>query len=126
MTTDNFELKDSGKRQEFTTGAVRDTAEGKGRYDLISPIATKRLAIVLEKGAKKYSSRNWEKGMNLARLIDSAKRHLDQFLEGNRDEDHAGQAMFNVMALIHTEEMIKRGLLPEELNDLPNYIQKLK
>ena len=85
---EEYQLKDSGKRQEFTTGAIRDTAEGKGRYDLISPIATKRLAIVLEKGAKKYSSRNWERGMNLGRLIDSAKRHLDQFLEGNRGEDH--------------------------------------
>ena len=118
----DFQLKDSGERQEFITGAVRDTAEGKGRYDLISPIAIRRLAVVLEKGAKKYKSRNWEKGMNLCRFIDSAKRHMDQFLEGNRDEDHLGQAMFNIMGCIHTEEMIKRGKLPKELNDLPNYL----
>ena len=28
-------LNDSGKREEFSTGAVRDTQEGKGRMDLI-------------------------------------------------------------------------------------------
>ena len=38
-----FELKDSGKREEFTTGSRRDTREGKGRYDLISPIALTRV-----------------------------------------------------------------------------------
>lgn len=29
------ELKDSGTRREFTTGAVRDVADGKGRCDLL-------------------------------------------------------------------------------------------
>ena len=28
---------------------------------------------------------------------------------------------FNAMALIHYEEMIERGVLPAELNDMPNY-----
>ena len=32
-------VKDSGKRQEFNTG-IWDTCEGKGRYDLISPISS--------------------------------------------------------------------------------------
>ena len=31
------EIKDSGKRQEFQTGAVRDTAEGKIRWSLLPP-----------------------------------------------------------------------------------------
>lgn len=30
-----MELKDSGNRREFTTGAVRDINEGKGRCDLL-------------------------------------------------------------------------------------------
>ena len=29
------ELKDSGNRREFSTGAVRDVADGKGRCDLL-------------------------------------------------------------------------------------------
>lgn len=124
--SDQFDLKDSGDRQKFETGAQRDTSIGKGRYDLISPISIKRLAIVMEKGAKKYDERNWEKGMPLTRFLDSAKRHIDQYLEGLRDEDHLGHAMFNIMACIHIEEMINRGLLPEDLNNLPSYMPKQK
>lgn len=30
-----MEIKDSGERREFSTGAVRDIAEGKGRCDLL-------------------------------------------------------------------------------------------
>ncbi len=30
-----MKIKDSGKRREFTTGAVRDVSEGKGRCDLL-------------------------------------------------------------------------------------------
>jgi hypothetical protein len=29
--------------------------------------------------------------------------------------------MFNAMALIHYEEMIKRGVLPAEIDDRPKY-----
>lgn len=119
---DRFDLKDSGKRQTFDTGAKRDIQTGKGRYDLMSPIVNRRLAIIFEKGASKYDARNWEKGMPLGRFIDSAKRHLDQFIEGHRDEDHLGQAIWNLCALLHVEEMINRGLLPKTLNDLPNYL----
>jgi len=33
----NQEIKDSGERREFSTGAVRDIQEGKGRNDLLHP-----------------------------------------------------------------------------------------
>jgi len=112
---DQFTLKDSGARESFTTGAVRDTDEGKGRPELISPIFLKRLAILMEKGAKKYSSRNWEKGMPVMRYVSSALRHINSWLEGHRDEDHLIAAVFNLMALVHVLEMIDRGLLPREL-----------
>lgn len=121
---DYKEVKDSGKRQNFSTGSVRDTQEGKGRFDLISPIALKRLAQHFENGAKKYGDRNWELGQNLSRYLDSAIRHAYAFLEGKRDEDHAIAMAWNSLALVHTEEMINRGLLPKELNDLPNYTRK--
>jgi len=107
--------------KEFNGGAVRERTDGKGRYDLISPIALRRLALVMERGSAKYSSRNWEKGIPLSRYLDSAVRHLSQYLEGMRDEDHLGQAMFNVHAAIHTEEMVERGKLPRSLNDLQDY-----
>jgi hypothetical protein len=87
-----YVTKDSGHRQVFETGAQRDRQEGKGRYDLLPAAAIKRLADIFERGAIKYSDRNWEKGMNLSRYVDSAMRHLFQYLEGRRDEDHLGQA----------------------------------
>lgn len=109
------EVKDSGKRQEFETGAVRDTSEGKGRYDLIPVYALKRLARHYENGAKKYGDNNWKKGMPLRRYYDSAMRHLGNWMEGNRDEDHLAAVLFNVMAIIETEQMIKDGKLPYNL-----------
>ena len=49
-----FETKDSGHRRTFETGAVRDRAKGKGRYDLLPPVAIKRLADLYERGGIKY------------------------------------------------------------------------
>lgn len=114
-------VKDSGKRDEFKTGAVRDLGTNKGAYELISPIFLKRLAILLEKGAVKYDARNWEKGMPMGRTFQSLIRHAYQYLEGHRDEDHLAAVAFNAMLLIHYEEMIARGKLPKELNDFPDF-----
>ena len=119
-------LKDSGERQDFGTGAVRDTQEGKGRYDLLPPSAIFAIARVFEEGGKKYKARNYESGMPLSRFIDSALRHMFKHLEGYRDEPHMAQAAWNILAYIHTATMIERGILPEELNDLPNHMGKEK
>ena len=32
-----YVIHDSGTREEFPSGMVRDRREGKGRYDLLSP-----------------------------------------------------------------------------------------
>ncbi len=120
-------VADSGKRRKFGKDrAVRDVATGKGRYDLISPIAIQRLAEHYENGAIKYKDRNWEKGMPLSVYLDSAERHLTKFREGHREEDHMSAVAWNAFGLIHTQEMIKRGLLPKEFDDLPNYLKKKK
>jgi len=92
------------QKEHFSTGAQRDTREGKGRYDLISPIMLRRLAILLEWGAAKYGDKNWEKGMPIDRFLDSAMRHINQFREGLRDEDHLTHAIFNLMAVVHLGE----------------------
>ena len=119
-------LKDSGERQDFGTGAVRDVQDGKGRYDLLPPTAIFHIARVFEEGGKKYKIRNYEAGIPLSRFIDSALRHLFKHLEGQRDEPHMAQAGWNILAYIHTASMIERGILPEELNDLPNHSSKEK
>jgi hypothetical protein len=120
----DYITKDSGQREQHKSGAVRDVRSGKGRYDLITPLALKRLAGVYERGSIKYADRNWEKGMPLSRYLDSALRHIFQYIEGMRDEDHLAQAMWNIAAMIHIEEVIDRGLLPKELNDMPDYTKK--
>lgn len=126
-TEKNYNVtKDSGRTQEFDTGAHRDTQEGKGRYDLISPSALKRLAGVYQRGADKYGERDWEQGMPIGRCLDSALRHIYQYIEGRRDEDHLAQAMWNVAGAIHVEEMIERNVLPARLNDMPNHLAPIK
>lgn len=114
----DFQLKDSGKREDFSTGSRRDTREGKGRFDLISPRFLRRLAKVLEAGAKKYGPRNWEKGQPLSRYLDSWLRHSICVMLGMKDEDHAGQAGWNIHSFIHTAELIEEGKLPRELDDI--------
>lgn len=114
MIKDKFILKDSGERSKYLTGAMRDSRFSKGRFDLISPIALIRIARVYEKGARKYTDRNWEKGLPFSRFIDSALRHIIQFMMGGEeDEDHLAQACWNLMAIMHMQ-MTHPGL-----NDLP-------
>lgn len=112
-STEKYVTKDSGHRRHFDTGAVRDRRAGKGRFDLLSPIALRRLAGVMERGATKYGDHNWEKGMPFSCFVDSALRHINQFISGKDDEDHLAQAAFNIFALIHFSEA------KPELNDLP-------
>ena len=191
-------LKDSGTRQAFAGGAVRDTSSGKGRYDLMAidsfnlladaierdPIdmnvplmdmwetarynlgmtlktgevdyaiaamremasfiqvkfwkennitptvdqlrympthAYFRVARIYEKGAQKYAARNWEKGINLARFLDSSTRHWMQVLDGSGDEDHAAQALWNIVGWIQTRVWIDDGILPKSFDDMPVY-----
>src|SRR5690242_21447991 len=106
-------LKDSGERRQFKTGAVRDRAAGKGRYDLIPSQMMFRLARHYEAGALKYSDRNWEKGMEFSVYVDAAKRHLEKYVDGWMDEDHLAAAIWNIAALMFMEAKMP------ELDDLP-------
>lgn len=96
-------IHDSGAREDFGTGAKRDTQEGKGRFDLITPVGLFRLARWYELGAKKYSERNWEKGIPVSRCVSSAFRHLAKYLAGYKDEDHLAAVVWNVFAIMHFE-----------------------
>ncbi|APH12652.1 hypothetical protein ASJ33_05545 [Dehalococcoides mccartyi] len=123
MTEEFDHVQDSGERQSFQTGAVRDAQDHKGRYDLLPPYAIERLAKHFENGAVKYAARNWEKGIPLMRYIDSGMRHMYKLMDGQTDEDHAAAAMWNIACYIQTEKWIKDGILPKELDDRPVRIQ---
>ena len=93
-------IKDSGKREEYAGGMVRDTAEGKTNYLLIrdGPMY-ERWAAHLTAGAKKYTARNWMLAMGdkeLQRAEESAARHFEQWLREDDDEDHAAAVFFNI------------------------------
>lgn len=114
-------MHDSGHRQSFATGAVRDTAEEKPRPDLFSPFAEERVGNWLMLGARRYTERNWEQGIPNSRCFASLRRHVMRYQQGDRSEDHLAAVIFNAMAIIHNEEMIRRGVLPAELDDMPTY-----
>lgn len=113
-------LKDSGeRRQSIEGGAVRDRAVGKGRFDLLPPVALHLVALHFEQGAQKYKERNWELGMPLSWFLDSAGHHITKMLGGYTDEPHAQAAVWNLMCLLEGQERIRLGLWPAELDDLP-------
>lgn len=197
MSTD-YVPKNSGEKQEFSTGAQRDTQHGKGRFDLIPPFAIlsvsekyaimgkssepnklstvlnnlylclykdnsnvfdhcsiaicflldemesrngetkpvvisktgfghrfdlipyepiKRVAQIYESGANLYGERNWEKGMPLTRLLDSAIRHTFKYIFGMDDEDHVAQAIWNIMGFMEILHRINNCYLPSELDN---------
>ena len=99
-------IDDGGTRESYATGAIREPRSGKGRYDLITPHGLERLAKWYELGALKYADRNWEKGIPASRCISSGMGHIIKYLKGMDDEDHLAAAVWNLMAVIHFEEVL--------------------
>lgn len=112
-------MKQSGKQQAFASGSVRDSRDGKGRFDLLPPRALMEVAQRFEDGANVYGGRNWERGQPLCRYVDSALRHSFAVLEGKTDENHAAAAAWNWLAFLETRARIASGALLPELDDVP-------
>ncbi len=96
-----FTVKDSGKRQEWESGFVRDSREGKPDYTLLPLEFLERWAMHMTRGAEKYGRDNWRLANDqsaLDRFKASALGHMMQWLRGDRDEDHAAAVAFNVAA----------------------------
>lgn len=108
-----MEIKDSGTRREFDTGAVRDMAEGKGDMASIPWESILRLSRHYENGSKKYNRWNYRKGIPVSSFIDSACRHLAKYQCGEDDEDHLSAAAFNILGA-----MLMENTMPE-MQDLP-------
>jgi hypothetical protein len=80
-----------------------------------------RLGKWLRLSVSKYTEQEWELGIPASRITASLYRHLLKFQQGDQDEDHIAAIMCDAMMLIHIEEMAKRGVLPQELLDMPDY-----
>lgn len=113
-------LRDSGEREQFATGSVRDRQKGKGAMELVPDWVLWIVSRVYEEGAAKYASRNWELGQPLSQYIRSAGNHLAKLKAGMRDEPHASQVIWNMVGYIFTSILIKTGHRPQELSDMPD------
>lgn len=91
------EIKDSGSRTEFPSGAVRDMQTGKGRMDLLPWAAIMEVSKHCENGALKYGEHNVDRGIPTHSLCDSAARHLAKYLESWEDEPHLLAAVWNLL-----------------------------
>lgn len=88
----------------FSTGAVRSAdvaGDGSPRFELVCPTALRRLALTMAEGAAKYGEHNWTKGIPNSNSINHAMAHLQEYLSGDRSEDHLGHALANIQFIIH-------------------------
>lgn len=87
------------KKHTYSTGMQRDTDQGKPRFDLCWKPLLWRWAELMARGAEHYGANNWQKAATqeeLDRFKASAERHLQQWLRGDTDEDHAAAVLFNI------------------------------
>lgn len=66
----------------------------------------------LEYGAKKYQDRNWEKGLPWQQLIDSLRRHLDDFERGHElDDGPGGSNLPHVCSIMANAMMLSASVI---------------
>lgn len=114
----DYTTKDSGSREQYSTGMQRDTEDGKARFDLLFPLGVPyseqfltRIAELMTRGAVKYVPRNWERANTdeeMERFRSSAARHFMQWMTGDTDEDHASAVFFNLLAFETTKYKMER------------------
>jgi hypothetical protein len=80
----NGEEYDNSKQE----GRKDDT--DKVRMDLLPPELLFAVSTILTFGAKKYSDRNWEKGMSWGRVFGALMRHLWAWWRGDKADDETG------------------------------------
>jgi hypothetical protein len=69
-------------------------------------------AAALEYGAYKYSDRNWEKGLPWQQMIDSLKRHIDDFERGhNYDDGSDGSGLHQVCMIMAGAMMLSTSVI---------------
>lgn len=108
--------KDSGVREEYESGMVRDTQDGKPDFSLLMPLdqgfedqMLTRWAALMARGSSKYGKRNWEQASTeeeLERFRSSAFRHFCQWMAGEVDEDHAAAVFFNISAAEYVKQQL--------------------
>lgn len=110
---EQFVTKDSGEREQFKSGMVRDTSSSKVRYDLVYMPMFKRWAELMTRGAVKYAPNNWMKANSeeeLNRFRESAMRHFITWFTGeDKTEDHAAAVFFNISGAEYVRERLEKS-----------------
>ena len=94
-----------------STGALRE-ALGVPYFRQIPLEAVAAAAASLEYGAEKYAHRNWEKGLPWQQMIDSLKRHIDDF-ERRKDYDDGpdGSGLHQVCMIMASAMMLSSSVV---------------
>jgi hypothetical protein len=124
MTEQNYTIRDSGERVAFQSGAVRDTQDGKPRYELLPPGPLRRVALHYANGAKKYADNNWAQGMPTSRFLASLMRHIEQYREGDTVEDHLAAVVFNAFGIMYFQGTEFDDLYPWGVNPNSSVVEE--
>lgn len=140
-----FKIRDSGERKEFSSGMVRDTTTGKSRPDLVrdGPMLLRWIAL-LTNGAAKYAAKNWMKAEGqeeYQRFLESADRHytiyityrmyginIEDPLHPSFDplvEDHAAAVFFNINGAEYVRAKLDKEIKKESDDVHPAGIQEI-
>lgn len=98
---------DSGTRQEFETGAVRDAQTGKGRYDLLPARALRFLSLYYKNAGSRPASLDDAKDYLVRVMITSDNLERVKYLT---------DALTNILDNIELDELKEQGLFDTGLS----------
>ena len=104
-------MDNTNKHAVFETGAMREALSSP--YFRQAPLeAIAAGCASLEYGAQKYADRNWEKGLPWQQLIDSLRRHLDDFERRiDIDDGPNGSNLPHICAIMANAMMLSASVI---------------
>lgn len=114
-------MEDTEKKLE---GKKND--DGKARWELLPYDALEGIVDILTLGAKKYDSRNWEKGIAYGRVFGAVQRHLKAWWQDHTADKETGKSHLDhaLTELLFLSAYEKRRM--SHLDDRPKLIVDLK
>ena len=115
------EIVEKNRHPKSESGAMRESL-GVPYFSQVPLEAVGAGAAALEYGAIKYDNRNWEKGLPWQQMIDSLKRHIDDFERGhNYDDGKNGSGMHQTCMIMASAMMLCASVIRDigEDNRLP-------
>lgn len=102
------ERLDKVKNRVFESGAQRDSNNNKPFIHNLKGYTRQRFGYHMNLGSRNYGDSNWEKGMPTNQYLESMDRHLAEYMEGDRSEDHLSAIIFGCNGIMQNEK--KEGI----------------